>query len=247
VSPSPSLIEETLRLYHRYQVEVVERFNLCPWAKSARTSDNSVPVVCERGPDISMGALLQTLDRALELHSDIVLLIFPNYKGSRNAFEQLVAQLIRADALRCELSSPSFAMAAFHPEAIIKTTQPEDLIPYLRSSPDPTIQLVRIAALERARKKEPRGTQFMDPSQLDVKAMLLALQNAADKSIVPKVEPSLRQKIAAANHETWQREGHLLRQIVREILDDRKRTHERLGLLCAPWEVAPNFGVGGQL
>lgn len=228
----PSFTAETLRLYQRYQVEVVERYNLCPWAKSARTSANAVPLVFE----YATTPLLNALDEAIRLEVDIALLIFPDYQGSHTAFEQVVAELIRQDSKRCELSSPVYAMAAFHPEASIRTSQASDLIPYLRSTPDPTIQLVRLSALERARKNEPVGTQFVDPSQLDLTALLEQIRATSNACKKPTEAPSLRERIAKANLETWQREGQALQQTIETILADRKRVHERFGLAPSPWE-----------
>lgn len=232
---SPSLKDETLRLYQRYQVEVVERFNLCPWAKTARLTSNAVALVCEADGQ----PLLRKLDEAAKLDADIVLLIFPDYRGSRTAFEQLVAELIRADGLRCDLTSPVFAMAAFHPEASIRTEQALDLVPYLRSTPDPTIQLVRVSALERARKNEPAGTQFVDPTQIDLATLFKQLEALQKKESSPLQSDttSLRQKIATANLATWKLEGHLLQQTVESILADRRKVHHRLGIAPSPWEL----------
>lgn len=243
MTTSPSLKDETLRLYHRYQAEVVERFNLCPWAKAARLSGNAVALVCS----VDTTSLLTVLDDAALLDSDIVLLIFPDYRGSRAAFEQLVADLIRQDGLRCELTSPVFAMAAFHPEASVRTAQALDLVPYLRSTPDPTIQLVRVSALERARKNEPAGTQFVDPTQLDLAQLFKDLQTAAKSapSASGVDNSSLRQRIADANLTTWHNDGHLLQQCVQSILADRRDVHARFGLAPCAWELDRAF-AGAQ-
>jgi hypothetical protein len=242
---SLTLTEETIRLYQRYQVEVVERFNLCPWAKSARASGNAVPMVIEFGSR----PLLAALDEAARLEADIVLLILPDYQGSRLDLENVVAQLIREDGLRCDLSSPIFAMAAFHPEASAQTAHALDLVPYLRSTPDPTVQLVRVSALERARKNEPAGTQFVDPTQLDFVALLEQIRAATkrDSTSNNADDQSLRQRIAQANLHTWQLEGPLLQEAVSSILADRHRTHARLGLAPSPWEVsrANRSGMNG--
>lgn len=238
----PSFTAETLRLYHRYQVEVVERYNLCPWAKAARSSGNAVPLVFEYADQ----PLLSALDEAIGLGVDIALLIFPDYQGSHAAFEQVVAELIRRDGQRCELSSPVFAMAAFHPQAAIRTSNASDLIPYLRSTPDPTIQLVRLSALERARKNEPVGTQFVDPSQVDLTALLEQIRAKANtcSGVKPAEAPSLRERIAQTNLDTWQREGHLLQQTIESILADRRRVHERFGWTPSPWERAMDTALG---
>ena len=63
-----------------------------------------------------------------------------------------------------------FAMAAFHPDAAADLDDPERLIPFLRRTPDPTIQLVRQEALERVRGRHPQGTAFVDPQLFSAQA-----------------------------------------------------------------------------
>lgn len=223
------LAAETIRLNLRYQVELIEAFNLCPWAKPARQSSNAVPLVDDGRP------VLDQVTSAAIHDADVVFLIFPTYVGGRLDFDEFVAQLIAEDARRHRDTSPPFAMAAFHPEGPLPEPNgftPETLIPLLRRSPDPTIQLVRLSALERVRKGEPAGTSFIDPSQIDFAALLA-------KGGMPE-RPSLRQRVANTNHAVFGGpSGPELLLAIADILGDRKYTHQRLGLASSPWE-GPN-------
>ncbi len=104
--------------------------------------------------------------------------------------------------------------AAFHPDAAPDTTHAERLIPFLRRTPDPSIQLVRASALERVRAGSPEGTQFVDAAALDLRA------------VYPL---PLRERIARANLATAQRIGigELTRRLD-EILRDRQETYAAL-------------------
>jgi hypothetical protein len=163
---------------------------------------------------------------------EVALLLFPLWDVSRADFEEFTAQVIQADALRYRSRSAPFAFAAFHPAAVADATKPERLIPFLRRSPDPTLQLVRIQALERVRKGDAPGTQYVDPKQVDFAALRLALQQPA------KPEISLRQRITQANHETYLQAGETLEHVYEDIVLDRRRARAALGLPLSSWEVA---------
>lgn len=220
------LAAETLRLHERYQEEVVEAFNLCPWAKSARLTGNTIPLVDDGR------ALLEQLRDAAQSPAEVLFLILPTYTGDRAAFSDLVASLIADDARSYRDSSPPFAMAAFHPEPLpvcASDLSAEALIPHLRRSPNPTVQLVRLDALERVRQGEPAGTSFIDPSQLDFSQLPAKL--SAER-------PSLRHRISSANHATARGpRGPRLEAVLEDILEDRRRTHTRLGLPLCSWEA----------
>ena len=232
-----ALEEETLRLYERYQVEIVEAHNLCPWARAARLSGNMTALVrsCHGGEKSGARAAAAALNEASALDSEIVLLLFPEYTGSRAAFERLTAALIRLDSEQYRLQSPPFAIAAFHPSAEMQPTSTdsahaERLIPYLRRSPDATLQLVRLSALERVRRGEVDGTQFIDPSQLDLTSFAFAQTK-------PDTRESLRRRIAITNQKTLiSPSGAALRARMRDIMLDRFLTHQRLGLPLCSWE-----------
>ena len=148
-------------MYGRYMVEVVEGFSLCPWAASARRAGSVVEHVIlgenQADPQQSL-ALLASL--APERRTEIALFIYPDLALDRLAFEAFVRLLREQDAARHEVGTIPFAMAAFHPDARADLKDPERLIPFLRRTPDPTIQVVRRTALDRVRGHSPEGTSF---------------------------------------------------------------------------------------
>jgi len=84
------------------------------------------------------------------------------------------------------------AMAAFHPVAQADLSHPSRLVPYIRRSPDPVIQLIRRTSLEAVRKRtSDRGTAFLDPSEIDFGSMLEA-----------KAQAPLHERVADKNRET---------------------------------------------
>jgi hypothetical protein len=91
------------------------------------------------------------------------------------------------------------------------------LIPFLRRTPDPTIQVVRQTALDRVRGTSQEGTSFFDLSSLAVLPL-------------PQKEPlSLRQRIGQANLETTLKVGpETLEALLSDIRRDRDESYAKL-------------------
>jgi hypothetical protein len=218
VTIAEELEREALRLYRRYAVEVVEQFGLCPWAEHARREGHvEERVILQENwekPELSLHAI-KAAERAQ--HIEIVLLIYPDLEVGRLAFENLVRRIRDCDTEAREVGTVPFAMAAFHPDASPDTSEPERFIPFLRRTPDPTIQLVRRSTLERVRGKRPEGTAFMDVTLFD-------------PSMLVREQPlSLRERIARTNLETAQTVGvSALAQVIDSIREDRQRTYARV-------------------
>ena len=213
-----ALRSEALRVYRRYMVEVVEGFTLCPWAAPARRAGHVVEHVIlaenQANPEQSL-ALLGSL--AEQLQTEIALFIYPDLELDRLAFESFVRTLRERDAARHEVGTIPFAMAAFHPDARADLNEPERLIPFLRRTPDPTIQVVRVSALDRVRGSSPEGTQFFDLANLGTLPL-------------PQKEPiSLRQRIAQANLDTALEVGvDTLEALFQDIRRDRDESYARI-------------------
>jgi len=209
---------EALRVYRRYAVEVVEAFKLCPWAASARRDGQvqEAVILAENQADPQQSlALLDSLAGRTQI--DIALFIYPDLELDRLGFESFVRTLRERDAARHELGAIPFAMAAFHPDARADTKDPERLIPFLRRTPDPTIQVVRRTALERVRGDAQEGTSFFDLASLGTLPL-------------PQKEPlSLRQRIAQANLDTAREVGvAALDSLFQDIRRDRDESYARL-------------------
>lgn len=213
-----ALREQALRVYRRYMLEVVEGFTLCPWAAAARRDGHVVEAVIlaenQADPRQSL-TLLASL--AAELETDIALFIYPDLELDRLAFESFVRTVRERDAARHEVGTIPFAMAAFHPDARPDLNEPERLIPFLRRTPDPTIQVVRCAALDRVRGKSQEGTSFFDLASLGTVPL-------------PQKEPiSLRQRIAQANLDTTLEVGvDTLEALFQDIRRDRDESYARV-------------------
>ena len=212
-----ALEREALRIYRRYAEEVVERFNLCPWAERARKAGRTAErVLLGHGASV----VKPTLDAIDELAGDatveVGLLIYPDLEVSRLGFEHFTSRVRDAEQARHELGAQPFVMAAFHPESPADLADPERLIPFIRRSPDPTIQLVRQSVLERVRGNTPQGTEFVD-------VRLLGTQALQEGEQLP-----LRKRIATANLETVERVGpERLEAIFAEIRRDRDASYAR--------------------
>ena len=131
-------------------------------------------------------------------------------------FERFVGALRDADQAR----GAAFAAAAFHPDAPADTSAPYRLVPFVRRSPDPTVQLIRRSALDAVRRPGDGGTGYVDPASItDLEAFF---RNP------PK--PPLHERVAAANVETVTRVGvERLEAILREIRADRDASYAALG------------------
>jgi hypothetical protein len=158
---SVALEAEALRLNTRYLNEVVLAWNLCPWAEKALASgqvrqrallaeapapEDALPFLdeCDAAPEIAIG-----------------LLIFPRLALRAPAFDAFAERVRRSDHARrpdakTSPPSPSFLIAAFHPEVPVTFASPPQLVSFVRRTPDPTLQLVRASVLRRATGEGPR-------------------------------------------------------------------------------------------
>jgi hypothetical protein len=216
---SPALANEAIRLYRRYQEEIVESLNLCPWAQRARfdgrVRENVVVWPC----DDFAAPLAAVDDMARDPTVEIGLLLFPTAHVARNDFERFVSRLVDEDARRREIGTVPFAMAAFHPDAEADLSDPERLISFLRRTPDPTIQLVRCDALDRVRGGFSDGTAFVDIN-------FLSTLDQRREATLP-----LRERIARANQRTVEQLGvPEVRRRLESIRRDRDATYAGLGV-----------------
>jgi hypothetical protein len=214
------LTHATLEAYERYAVEVVERFGFCPWARAARESGGVVlnVIFSTNQDDFS-----ESLERLANLHDDaedaeIALFIYPLLDLDRLPFEGFVRRL-RASAEMHRPPLDAFAMAAFHPTATIDATDPDRLVPYVRRSPDPTLQLVRKSALSGI-KGLASGTAFVDVSRMSL-ASFKALAEPAPKAV--------RERIAEQNFNTVREVGPVaIDAVVTDIFREREAAHAML-------------------
>ncbi len=217
---------EALRVYRRYAIEVVEAMEFCPWAAKARR-DGVVGerVILAPGEPIEE-ALAAAEVVAADGRLEIGLLIFPRMRLERRAFERFVARVREADATRSAPRPVPLAMAAFHPDAAADLAAPARLTPFLRRTPDPTIQLVRQSTLDSVRKHEQSGTAFLDPASL-ADMSFEELEELGQPAAVP-----LHERVAKANLEAVKARGVAeIEAILTDIRADRDRAYAALGEL----------------
>ncbi len=210
---------EADRLYRRYQAEIVEACGLCPWAERARVDGRFKTRVLLQMDPVGTEAATGVIDDLIrDPRAEVAVLIYPRLRIGRLEFERFVAGIRGADAERHPLGCIPYVFAAFHPEAAPDMGDAERLIPFLRRTPDPTIQLLRSDVLDRVRSATPQGTQYMDIRSLE------SLETDSKGGAI-----SLRQRIARTNLATVERIG--VGEVTRRmdaIVADRKGTYRDL-------------------
>lgn len=207
------IAREAVRVYRRYAVEIVEALGFCPYAERCRLEGRTREVVLP-GDALDLEIALDAV-RAIARDEtiEIGLLLLPRVYDDRRALARFV-EALRALHQR-EPGGLVMAMEGFHPSAEADLASPERVVPFVRRTPDPTIQLVRHAVLDRVRRGTQQGTAFFDPSQMS----LDALMSEAEKR-------PLHERIAATNHGTIARLGvEHVRAILDDILADRDRSY----------------------
>ena len=210
------LEREALRLQARYAIEVVEAFGLCPYAAQARKEGKTAEGVV-RGEAPSVDALLEVVD-ALggDERVEVAFVLLPDVPLDRVALAHRVEEVRHAHQ-----KGPRglvMTMEGFHPDAPVDLTTPGRLVPFLRRTPMPTIQLTRLTTLNRVRRSGPSGTAFVDPTSADFHAYLAR----------PTAE-SVSERIAADNHAKVIEVGPAaIERVLRDIFRDRDDTLARL-------------------
>jgi len=194
---------EARRLLDRYLIEVVEAFDLCPWAAAARRrGEIRVEVTDAAG---AAGAVARIADDGAVAIGMVVLAGSPIAAPAlRDLRDALLG--VRRDV----------ALADFHPDAPLDLSSAPRLVPFLRRSPDPMLQVVPhrvLDAVKRAPPPAPRGAQ----------AAMLA--GTAPTAALPVAE-----LVAATNLATVRGDPAALSVVIDDILRDRDDAYARLGV-----------------
>ena len=195
---------EVCRVLERYLVEVVEAFELCPWALAARLGGEVAIEVVWGAPPVD--AWVAAAERALaRAGTRVAMVVAPEWCGPLRPTRDAVAARL-----------PAAGVADFHPDAPLDLATPARLVPYLRRSPDPMLQLVPLALLDAVRGPPP----VVD---LAAQARILVGTAAAPRGDVAD-------RIAAANHARVARDPEALAQRLAAIAEDRARSYARAGI-----------------
>jgi hypothetical protein len=205
VNPRERLAREAIRLHDRYQLELIERFALCPWAKQARAQNHTrTHVVLDTAclPN-ELAPVLEGWDEDESI--DVAFVIAPRFDDGPEAFARWAVSL-------AELLDGRFLSAPFHPGAI----ETAGSVRFFRQTPDPTVQLVRGARLEEARAQDP--PHYKDIFTLSMRDL------EADRA--PK---TVAASVIEHNQRVLDREGRdAVQAILDDIYADRDRTYADL-------------------
>jgi hypothetical protein len=185
---------------------VVERFGVCPFAQPAmKAGAVARRVVTEPA---RARALIDEL--AGDEKIEVALLIFPSLTMSAQDFDSWCAPLRAANA--------AFVAAVFHPEAEYDLATPAQAVGFFRRAPDPTLQLVRVSALDTVRGAA--GGKFMFDFSAGAWAELAKREHKLPTS----------DRIARDNHALVLRDGiSTLQAIYDDIRADRDRSYAAAG------------------
>ncbi len=210
-----ALEREARRIHERYQREIVEAFVFCPFATKAR-EDGATRAIVELHPEPSLEmALGHVHTLAARGQNEVAFLLFPRWKVERPALSRFVERL--RSAHQAEPGGLVMTMEGFHPDAPADVTTPGSLVPFLRRTADPSIQLTRLAVLERVRASTGGSTKYVDPGSIDLAALLAA-----------PTARSLHERISEANHRTVLDHGPAaVERVYADIRRDRDESYAR--------------------
>ncbi len=184
---------------------MVERFNVCPFAEQAMKLGHVARRVLV-APE-GAGGVVDELARDPSI--EVALLIFPTVTMSAAAFDAWCAPLRAAN--------PAFVAAVFHPATPYDLATPAQAVGFFRRAPDPTLQLVRVTALEAVRGS---SGKFMFDFSPAAWAELKKREHRLPTS----------ERIARDNHALVVADGiSTLQAIYDDIAADRDRSYARAG------------------
>ena len=209
-----ALAAAAIRVYTRYEVEVVEAYNLCPWAERSRREGHTRQTVLEGPPDVEEA--LRAIDElAADAEVEVGFLLFPRCVQPRVEFERFVSVLRERDQAR----GATFAAAAFHPVAEADLADPYRLVPFIRRSPDPTVQMIRRSVLESVRRPGDGGTGYVDPA---------SITDLAEFFRNPPKRP-LHERVAQANLDQLKKTGVAdVERVLADIRAERARAYAEI-------------------
>lgn len=211
----PAFEREVRRINLRYNREVIEGLGVCPYARVGREGGASVVVV--RGEETpTLAALHEVVDELVgQPDVEVAQVVFPRVRLSAEEFLAFASEFGPANAARTPRQRPAFVHAAFHPGLAYGTDTPPRMVPFFRRSPDPMIQLVRLAVLDSIHASKPRGTQFFDGDLASLKELMKQ-----------KRPESVTDRITRENHErAMAGEQARIEGIQADIAADRARAY----------------------
>lgn len=204
----PAKYAEVRRILERYVVEIVEAYDLCPWARTARL-DGEIGVGVVFGAP-SIDDWVTAARAAFAPETRVAMIVAP----------ELAIELPALRDLRDRVAAalPDLGVAEFHPRAPLDLATPARLVPFLRRSPDPMLQLVPLALLDSV-----RASPLPDRAR---QAQILAGAQLPSRDVGAQ--------IAATNHATAGARHAELVAALDAIAEDRRAAYARVGITaCA--------------
>lgn len=170
---------EARRLLDRYLVEIVETYELCPWAKTSRTAGELAVEFLWGTPTLE--AWTEAATRAfVDPNIRVAMIVAPELAITRQALHGVRDEVAKRAA--------TLGVAEFHPDATYDGATPARLVPFLRRSPDPMLQCVPLALLDQLRGP---------PMTVERSEQIAMLVKAGG---IEAVKPPLVERIAVQNH-----------------------------------------------
>ena len=199
--------DEVTRILGRYLVEVVERWDMCPWARSAR-----------EGGEVAIDVVWGTPSEDAWVAAAAALLARPATRVAMVVAPQLEVDASTLHGIRDVVARriPTAGIAEFHPHAPLDLATPPRLVPFVRRSPDPLLQLVPLALLDAVRVPPPIAARAQQ-------AQVLAGLHA------PPVR-DIAARIASTNHATVSAHQAEIIAVLDDISRDRATSYARVGI-----------------
>lgn len=206
VSASPRR-DAVIRVFERYLVEVVERYDLCPWARATREGGALAVEVVWGTPTLDEWTAAAEALLARE-HTRVAMVIAP----------ELSISPVDLHGMRGEVAMriPTAGVAEFHPDAALDLSTPARLVPFVRRSPDPLLQLVPLSIIDQMRSSSANAG--------------LAHQAKILSGNAPPPRPEVAERIASANHATLRDRHEEMTSTLLAISEDRARSYAELGI-----------------
>jgi hypothetical protein len=203
----PDRRAEVIRIFERYLVEIVERFELCPWARGSR-----------EGGEVAVDVVWGTPSLDAWVTAAEQLLARPQTRVAMVIAPELVITPSDLHALRgrVALRIPTAGVAEFHPDATLDLSTPPKLVPFVRRTPDPLLQLVPLAILDQVRGAPQAAT-------LGHQAKLLG-------GVAAPPRPDVAARIAQANHARLRETHGDFTRVLQAICEDRNASYARAGI-----------------
>ena len=154
----------------RYLEVFLEPHSFCPFARGGRQKGHTLRIVHHAETLDLTGLLDQMAELAGDADKVVIQVIWPLIDVTPEAWERFCHDLTDAGNERIRNRTGEdhdvFAVAPLHPALPYVTTNAYTIIPLFRRTPDPTIQWVRLDALQKLYAGRTGDAIFVDPAEI---------------------------------------------------------------------------------